>query len=169
MIYSFKDKKPVISENCFVAENATVVGDVIVGKGSSIWFGAVLRGDEENITIGEGSNVQDNAVLHCDGENPLTIGNYVTIGHGALVHGATVGDSVLVGMGAIVMSGAVIGENSVIGAGAVVTGNMVIPEGSVVVGVPAKVVKNTAEHNNTVNMLNASAYIYLSEIYSGQG
>lgn len=162
MICSLRGKKPTISEDCFIAENSTVVGDVAIGRNSSVWFGAVIRGDEEKITIGEGSNVQDNAVLHCEIGYPITIGNNVTIGHGAMVHSASVGDGVLIGMGAIVLSGAEIGESALIGAGAVVTENMVIPAGAVVVGIPAKVIKS----GHTANMSNADAYIYLKEEYS---
>lgn len=165
---SYKGKKPEISEICFIAENASVIGDVKIGPHTSVWFGAVIRGDEESIVIGENSNIQDNAVLHCDEGYPITIGDNVTVGHAAIVHGATIEDNVLVGMGAIVMNGAKIGKNSVIGAGAVCTENMVVPKGSVVVGIPAKVVKNSEEYNNSANTLNAVAYMDLAEEYAKQ-
>ncbi len=165
MIMHFKDKHPEIHDNCFVAESASVIGDVGIGKDSSVWFGAVIRGDEERIEIGAGSNVQDNAVLHCSIGYPMIIGDLVTIGHGAIVHGATIGDNVLVGMGAIIMNGAEIGADSVIGAGAVCTEHMVVPAGSVVVGVPAKVVKTDAEANRDMNKLNAVEYVALAEAY----
>lgn len=165
MIMRFKDQQPVIHESCFVAETASVIGDVAIGGQSSVWFGAVIRGDEERIEIGAGSNVQDNAVLHCTVGYPMKIGNMVTVGHGAIVHGATIDDNVLVGMGAIIMNGVEIGADSVIGAGAVCTENMVIPAGSVVVGVPAKVVKTAAEANREINSMNATEYMALAEEY----
>ncbi len=166
MIKPYNGIKPTIHESCFIAENASVIGDVCIGNNSSIWFGAVIRGDEDSIYIGENSNVQDNAVLHCDVGCPIKIGNFVTVGHGAIVHGATIGNNVLVGMGAVIMNGVKIGANSMIGAGAICTENMVIPNGSVVVGVPAKVIKNAEEHNKTLTTLNASAYVMLGEQYA---
>ena len=166
MIMLFKSIKPTIHETCFVAENASVIGNVQIGSKSSIWFGAVIRGDEDSIYIGENSNIQDNAVLHCDVGYPIKIGNFVTVGHGAIVHGAILGDNVLVGMGAIIMNGVEIGANSVIGAGAVCTENMVIPKGSVAVGIPAKVIKNADAHNKSLAMINAAAYVDLGEEYA---
>jgi len=166
MIKPYNGIKPTIHESCFVAENASVIGDVQIGSKSSVWFGAVIRGDEASIFIGENSNIQDNAVLHCDVGCPMKIGNFVTVGHGAIVHGATIGDNVLVGMGAIVMNGVEIGANSMIGAGAVCTEKMVIPNGSVVVGIPAKVIKNAEENNKSLIITNASAYVLLGEEYA---
>ncbi len=145
MIMDYKGKSPVIDKSAFVAENATVIGDVEIGADASVWFGAVLRGDEAPIRIGRGSNVQDNAVLHCDHCSPMSIGSNVTIGHGAIVHGATIGDNVLIGMGAIVLNGAKIGENCIVGAGAVVKENADIPANSMLVGVPAKIVRSLDE------------------------
>lgn len=165
MIMSFKEKKPVIHESCFIAENASVIGNVTLGGKSSVWFGAVVRGDHESISIGENSNVQDNAVLHCSGGYPMKIGNNVSIGHGAIVHGAVIGDNVIIGMGAIILNGVEIGANSVIGAGAVCTENMVVPNGSVAVGIPAKVVKNAEEYNRSMTALNAADYLELAEEY----
>lgn len=166
MLKSFKGKKPVISESCFVAENASVIGDVKIGAHSSVWFGAVIRGDYDNIVIGENSNVQDNAILHCSIDLPIKIGDNVSVGHGAIVHGATIEDNVLVGMGAVILDGAKIGENSLIGAGAVCTENMIVPRGSLVVGVPGKVIKNAEESNKTRNALNASEYLELAKEYT---
>lgn len=165
MIMSFKEKTPSIQESCFIAETAAVIGDVKLGSGSSVWFGAVIRGDEDSISIGENSNIQDNAVLHCDEGHPIKIGNLVTVGHGAIVHGATIEDNVIIGMGAIVMNGAEIGAASVIGAGAVCTENMIVPNGSVVVGIPAKVVKTAEEYNRSMTTLNAVAYVELGAEY----
>ena len=165
MVMSFKEKTPLIHESCFIAETAAVIGDVKIGSGSSVWFGAVIRGDEDGISIGENSNIQDNAVLHCDEGYPIKIGNSVTVGHGAIVHGATIADNVLIGMGAIIMNGVAIGSNSVIGAGAVCTENMIVPNGSVVVGIPAKPVKTAEEHNRSITSLNAAAYVELGAEY----
>jgi len=165
MIKSIRGKNPVISESCYIAESAAVIGDVRIGAHSSVWFGAVIRGDDDRIVIGENSNIQDNAVLHCTEGIPTIIGDNVTVGHGAIVHGAVIADNVLIGMGAIVMNGAKIGENSVIGAGAVCTEKIIVPEGSVVVGVPAKVVKNSADYNSSMNALNAAAYVDLAKEY----
>ncbi len=165
MIFTFKEKTPEVAENCFVAENASVIGSVRLGAKSSVWFGAVIRGDEDSITVGSGTSVQDNAVLHCDEGHPTTIGNGVTIGHGAVVHGCTVKDNALIGMGAVVLNGAVIGENAVVGAGAVVKENDIIPAGGVAVGVPAKVVKVAEDYNRSMNWLNAAVYVELGEEY----
>lgn len=140
-----------------MAENATIIGDVTVEKGASIWYGAVLRGDENHIAIGENSNVQDNATLHISAVNDLVLGKGVTVGHNAIVHGAKVGDSVLIGMGACVMDGAEIGDHCIIAAGALVTENSKIPAGSVCMGVPAKIVKTVTpeqiEHNHRLAQL----------------
>jgi len=166
MKISFKEKTPSVHGSCFIAETAAVIGDVNIGSGSSVWFGAVIRGDEDSVVIGENCNIQDNAVLHCDEGYPIKIGNSVTVGHGAIVHGATIADNVLIGMGAIIMNGAEIAANSVIGAGAVCTENMIVPQGSVVVGIPGKVVKTAEEHNRSMTALNAAAYVQLGEEYA---
>ena len=128
-----------IDKSVFIAEGARVIGDVTLGNNSSVWFNAVLRGDDDRIEVGEGSNIQDNCVLHCDKGNPTIVGKNVSVGHLALLHGCTVGDNSLIGMHATVMNGAVIGKNCVIGAGALVTGGTVIPDNSVAVGSPARV------------------------------
>ncbi|MGI5978834.1 MAG: gamma carbonic anhydrase family protein [Oscillospiraceae bacterium] len=165
MLVTFEGHTPEISPSCFVAENATIVGEVKIGANSSVWFGAVIRGDEDSITIGEDTSIQDNAVLHCNEGHAITVGNSVTIGHAAVVHGCKIGDNALIGMGAIVLNGAVIGENAVIGAGAVVRENDEIPAGAVAVGVPAKVVKVNEDYNRSMNSLNAAAYVQLAAEY----
>lgn len=124
-------------ENVFIADTAVVVGDVTLGKGVSVWFQAVVRGDEGPITVGENTNIQDAAILHAE----THIGKNCTIGHGAIVHGCTVGDNTLIGMGAIVLNGAKIGSDCIVGAGALVTGKMDAPDGSMILGSPAKVVR----------------------------
>ena len=132
-------REELIAADAFVASNATVLGEVHLGELASVWFGAVLRGDVAVIRVGSRSNVQDNAVVHGDPGFPVSIGDRVTVGHGAIVHGCTVEDDCLIGMRSVVMNGAVIGRGSVVGVGAVVTEGMVVPPGSVVLGVPAKV------------------------------
>jgi carbonic anhydrase/acetyltransferase-like protein (isoleucine patch superfamily) len=137
----FLGKKPRIGKGVFIAKTGTVVGDVTLGAHSSVWFGAVLRGDINRIVVGHHSNVQDNAVLHVADSFPCVVGNWVTVGHSAIVHACKVGDEVLVGMGAVILDGAVIGKQSLIGAKALVTQGTKIPPGSLVLGAPAKVVR----------------------------
>jgi len=137
------DKHPQFGKNCFVAPNATIIGDVIMGDDCSIWFNAVVRGDVHYIRIGNKVNIQDGAVIHCTYEkNPTNIGNNVSIGHNAIVHGCTVRDNVLIGMGAIVMDRCDIQSNTIIAAGSVVLEGTVVEEGSIYAGVPAKKVKD---------------------------
>lgn len=165
MIKDFAGKTPVIDESAFIAENATIIGDVTIGKGSSIWYSAVLRGDMCSISIGENSNIQDNATVHVGMKDAAVIGNGVTVGHNALVHGATIGDNVLVGMGSVVLDGAVIGENSIVAAGAVVTAKTVVPPNSLVAGVPASVVKELSPQQIMGNKMNAMGYSTLASKY----
>lgn len=146
VIKEVNGKYPQIPEDCFVAENATIIGDVTIGSQCSIWYNAVVRGDVHYIKIGNKVNVQDGAVIHCTYQkHPIEIGNNVSIGHNAIVHGCKVNDNVLIGMGAIVMDNCVIGSNSIIAAGAVVTQNTVVEPGSIYAGVPAKKVKEINE------------------------
>ena len=145
-ILSIQGKDPQFGENCFIAPNATIVGEVTMGNECSIWFNAVLRGDVHYIKMGNKVNVQDGAVIHCTYlKHPTTIGNNVSIGHNALVHGCTIHDNVLIGMGSIVMDGCVVHSNSVIAAGAVVLEGTMVEEGSIYAGVPAKKVKMVSE------------------------
>lgn len=141
MIYELDGHRPVIDPSAWVAPDANVIGQVTLAADSSVWFGATLRGDTEPVTIGAGSNVQENCVFHTDLGFPLTLGGNVTVGHKAMLHGCTVGDESLIGMGATVLNGAVIGKGCLIGAGALVTEGKVIEDGSLVVGAPAKVVR----------------------------
>ena len=145
------------------ASNATILGNVSIGKDSSVWYNAVIRSEEETIEIGQETNIQDQCVLHTDSGYPLQIGNRVTIGHGAIVHGCTIEDEVLIGMGAIVLNGACIGSHSIVGAGCVVPENMVIPQRSVVVGVPAKIIKEASESQISDILSNANHYVKLSK------
>lgn len=143
LIKSVNGKSPLIPEDCYVAENATIVGDVSFGASCSVWFNAVVRGDVNYIKIGNKVNIQDGAVIHCTYQKyPTIIGNNVSIGHNAIVHGCVVHDNVLIGMGAIIMDNCVIESNSIIAAGAVITQNTVVESGSIWAGVPAKKVKD---------------------------
>mgnify|MGYP000275853576 CR=1 FL=1 len=143
LIKSVNGKSPVIPEDCYVAENATIVGEVTLGHSCSVWFNAVIRGDVNFITIGDKVNIQDGAVIHCTyKKHPTIIGNNVSIGHNAIVHGCTIKDNVLIGMGAIVMDNCVIESNSIVAAGSVITQNTVVESGTIWAGVPAKKVKD---------------------------
>lgn len=157
-----------IDQSVFIAEGARVMGNLEVGQKSSIWFNAVVRADSDTIRIGEYSNVQDNAVLHIGRSHPMTIGDYVTIGHGAIVHGCEIGNNVMIGMGAIVMNGCKIGDNSIIGAGAVVTENKVVPANSLLVGCPAVVKKSVSPEQAEETKENALHYAELAEEYQKQ-
>ena len=139
---------PKFGDNCYLADNCTVVGDVVMGNDCSVWFTAVVRGDVHSIRIGNKVNIQDAAIIHCTYQKAsVSIGNNVSIGHRAIVHGCTVHDNVLIGMGAIVMDHAVIGENSIIAAGAVVLENTIVEPGSIYAGIPAKRVKDVDKEN----------------------
>ena len=143
LIKSVRGKTPIIGEDCYIAENATIVGEVTMGDQCSIWFNAVVRGDVHFIKMGNKVNVQDGAVIHCTYQKfPTTIGNNVSIGHNALVHGCTIKDNVLVGMGSIIMDDCIVESNSIIAAGAVVTQGTHVPAGSIFAGMPAKKIKD---------------------------
>ena len=158
MIYALDGREPKINAGSWVAPTAVLIGDVVLLDASSVWFGAVLRGDNEQILVGAGSNVQENAVLHTDMGFPLTIGSNCTVGHKALLHGCEIGDNCLIGMGATVMNGAKIGKNCLIGAGALITEGKVIPDGSLVMGAPGKVVRQLDDA--AIQGLRASALHY---------
>jgi carbonic anhydrase/acetyltransferase-like protein (isoleucine patch superfamily) len=140
MIRSFQGIKPTVPKSCFIEETAVVIGDIVMGEQCSVWFNAVIRGDVNYIRIGERTNVQDLCMLHVThGTHPLIIGNEVTIGHHVVLHGCTIQDRVLVGMGAIIMDGAVIGEDSVVGAGALIVEGTILPPKSLILGSPARI------------------------------
>ncbi len=154
---------PVLGANCFVAPNATIVGDVVMGDDCSIWFNAVVRGDVNSIRIGNKVNIQDGAVLHCTYQKTkVYLGNNVSVGHNAIVHGCTIHDNVLVGMGAIVMDNCEIGSNTIIAAGAVVTEGTVVPPGCIFAGVPAKKVKDISQEliNGEINRIATNYLMY---------
>ena len=150
----------------FVAGNATVIGNVAIGNQVGIWFGAVIRGDKDRIVIGDRSNIQDNCVVHTTKGFPVVLGCDVSVGHGAILHGCTLKDRVLVGMGAIVLNGATVGEDSLIGAGAVITEGMQVPANSVVVGVPGKIIKQTTDAQRDHIKNNARSYVVLAMEYA---
>lgn len=159
-------KTPVIHPNAYIAPNATVVGDVHIGAGSSVFFGSVLRGDREPITIGEDTNIQDNCVLHTDKGFPITIGRGCTIGHAAILHGCTIGDNTLIGMGAILLNGARVGRDCIVGAGALVPQGMEIPDGSLAFGSPAKVRRAMTAEEIESNRAAAAFYCREAEEYA---
>ncbi len=160
---------PKISKDVYISENATLVGNVEIGEGSNIWFGAVLRGDVCYIRVGKFSNIQDNAVIHVNYDVPTIIGDYVTVGHSAVVHGATISDYVIVGMGAIVLDRVKVGKYVIIGAGSVVPPGMEIPDGVLVLGVPAKVVRSLTNEEIKHIEKNAIDYVLLSKEMSKLG
>lgn len=166
MIYPFQDKTPRFPETVFIESSAQVIGDVEIGGFSSIWCGTVVRGDVHFIRIGDRTNVQDLSVLHVTRKtHPLLIGNEVTVGHHVTLHGCTVLDRVLVGMGAILLDGAVIGEGSIIGAGALVTEGMKIPPGSLALGAPARVKRALTKEESDFLSQSAQSYVDLAQIY----
>ena len=158
MIVTYNGKTPQIAPSAFVAENATLIGDVTVGENVTVWYGAVVRGDNAPIVIGDGSNVQDNATVHSDPDRPVTIGKNATIGHNAVVHGCTLSDGALVGMSAVILNGTVVGEYAIVGAGAVVTENKEIPPYSMVLGVPGKIVRTDRFDQKEANLASAAHY-----------
>ncbi len=160
--------KPQLPEDCYVAENATIIGDVIFGNSCSVWFNAVIRADVNSIRIGNKVNIQDGAVIHCTYQKHATvIGDNVSIGHNAIVHGCVIHDNVLVGMGAIIMDGCVVHENSIIAAGAVLTQNTIVASGSIYAGVPAKKVKDisASEFSGEIERI-ANNYVMYSKWYT---
>jgi carbonic anhydrase/acetyltransferase-like protein (isoleucine patch superfamily) len=165
VIKEVNGKYPQIPEDCFVAENATIVGDVVLGSQCSVWFNAVIRGDVNYIKIGDKVNIQDGAIIHCTYQkHPTEIGNSVSIGHNAIVHGCTVKDNVLIGMGAIVMDNCVIESNTIIAAGAVVTQNTVVESGTIYAGIPAKKVKdiNASDFAGEIGRISNNYVMYSS-------
>jgi carbonic anhydrase/acetyltransferase-like protein (isoleucine patch superfamily) len=144
-ILSYRGKQPQLGRDVFVAGSAQVIGEVVIGDESSVWFGSVLRGDINRVVVGHHTNIQDLSVCHVADEQACLVGNYVTVGHRSILHGCTVGDEVLVGMGAVVMNGVVVGEQSIIGAAALLTEGLQVPAGSLVYGSPAKVISRLGE------------------------
>lgn len=161
------DRRPRVADSAFVAPNATLVGSVVLEEGASVWYGAVLRADNEPITIGPRSNVQDGCAFHVDKGKPVVLGEGVSVGHNAVVHGATVEDHCLIGMGAVVMNGAVVGSESLVAAGALVTEGMQVPPRSLVAGVPAKVRRELTDEEVARLHRNAGIYEEHRELHRG--
>ncbi|WP_439489948.1 gamma carbonic anhydrase family protein [Algoriphagus sp.] len=169
LLLEVNGKKPVVGDSCWLAPNATVTGDVIMGNNCTVWFNAVVRGDVHEIRIGNDTNIQDGAVIHCTYQKAGTyIGNQVSIAHNAVVHGCTIHDRVLIGMGAIVMDGAVVHSGAVIAAGAVVLANTIVEANSIYAGMPAKKVKDTGEAMNEVISRTAKNYPMYASWYSSE-
>jgi carbonic anhydrase/acetyltransferase-like protein (isoleucine patch superfamily) len=166
LITGIGGKEPTIDGEAFVAPTASVIGDVTLQTGASLWYGAVARGDVERISVGAQSNIQDNCTLHADPGFPVTIGERVSVGHNAVVHGATVEDDCLIGMGATVLNGAVIGAGSLVAAQALVPQGMRVPPGSLVAGVPAKVRRELTEEERQGVTLNGTLYADLAQAHS---
>ncbi|WP_338566029.1 gamma carbonic anhydrase family protein [Microbacterium paraoxydans] len=158
-VLALPDRTPELDDTAFVADGARIVGAVSLGAGASVWYNAVIRGDSSPIVIGPGSNVQDNVSIHVDAGHPVLVGSRVSIGHNAVVHGCTIGDGSLIGMGAVVLSGAVIGEGCLIAGGAVVLGGTEVPPGSLVAGVPAKVRRALSDDERAALLANAAIYL----------
>jgi carbonic anhydrase/acetyltransferase-like protein (isoleucine patch superfamily) len=162
LVVSLGSKQPVLAQSALIAPNASLVGAVTLADDTSVWYGASLRADAEPITIGVGTNIQDNCIVHTDPGMPVLVGRGVSVGHGAILHGCTVEDGVLVGMGAVIMNGAVIGAGSLIAAGALVTEHTVIPAGSLVAGVPGKIRRMLDANTVEANGSNAHHYVELA-------
>ncbi|AZF15302.1 MULTISPECIES: gamma carbonic anhydrase family protein [unclassified Pseudomonas] len=167
-IYQYDTLIPVIHAETFIAQDATVIGNVTLAQGVSVWPQAVLRGDNEPIHIGQHSNVQEGAVLHADPGFALTVGEGVTIGHQAMLHGCTIGDGALIGIQAVVLNGAVIGSNCLVGAGAVVTEGKVFPDNSLILGAPAKVVRELTPEAIAGMHRNAADYVVKGQAYKAK-
>ena len=169
MIYRFENHMPELPEEYYIADSASVIGNVTLGSQSSIWFGAVLRGDIEPITLGERSNIQDNSVAHTGLGRPVVIGNDVTVGHKVMLHACTIGNNCLIGMGAILLDGCKIGDNCLVGAGALVKQNQEIPAGSLAVGSPARVIRKLSEEEISNIRKYAERYVALQTRYRNGG
>ena len=165
MIREFNGKKPDVSQAAFIAETAVIIGDVVLGKGVTIWYGAVLRGDTGPIRIGDNSNIQDNCVLHCDAGGGIDIGKNVLVGHSAIIHGCTIRDGSMVGMGSIIMNNAQIGEGTLVGAGALVTEGKSFPSGSLLLGSPAKIARQLTPEQREELKRDSDLYVTLGEMY----
>ncbi len=159
MIYQLEDKAPQFKGDYWIADNATLIGDVIVGNNVSVWYNAVIRADHQPITIGDDTNIQDACVLHVEGHIPLTIGNGVTVGHKVMLHGCEIGDNSLIGINAVVLNNAKIGKNCLIGANSLVPEGKEIPDNSLVMGSPGKVVRELSEEQIAGLKLSAAGYV----------
>jgi carbonic anhydrase/acetyltransferase-like protein (isoleucine patch superfamily) len=158
-IYQLNDRVPVIPASCYIAEGVTIIGSVVLGERVSIWFGAVLRGDNALISVGENSNIQEGAILHTDPGLELIVGPGCTVGHQAMLHGCTIGEGSLIGIQSVILNGAKIGKECLIGAGALITEGKVIPDRSVVMGAPGKIVRQLSDENASRLSMSAESYV----------
>jgi len=166
MIYALDDRKPVFKGEYFVAPNAAVIGSVVLERNASVWFNVTIRGDNDLVTLGENVNVQDGSVIHTDSGRPVVLARNVSIGHLVMLHGCTIGENSLIGIGAIILNKAVIGKNCLIGAGALVTEGKVIPDGSLVLGSPGKVVRSLTPEEIATNTWIADHYVERAATYN---
>ena len=167
-LYQLGDDAPQIAESAYVTNEATVIGKVTLGERTSVWPGATIRGDNEPIVIGNDVNIQDGAVLHVDPDCPLTLGDYVSIGHQVMLHGCTVGDRSLIGIQAVVMNKAVIGKDCLVGAGAIITEGKVFPDRTLILGAPAKVVRELSDKDVAFLLANAGFYVERQLMYKAK-
>lgn len=158
-LYQYGERIPSVHESVFIAPNASVIGSVVLAENVSVWFGATIRGDNDTITLGKNSNVQEGAVLHTDPGIALTVGENVTIGHQAMLHGCTIGDGSLIGIQAVILNGAVIGKECLVGAGAIVTERKVFPDRSLILGAPARVVRSLSDEDVAGLLKSAASYV----------
>jgi len=165
-LYTFENVRPKIDPSAYIAPTATIVGNVTIGKDSSVWFNCVVRGDADTIIIGEETNIQDLTMVHADQGKPTIVGNKVTVGHHCVLHGCIIEDNCLIGMGSIILNGAKIGRGSVVAAGAVVTEDTVVPSSSLIAGIPGKVKRTFEENSMGMGKLGARAYMELAKSYS---
>lgn len=165
MIYKFKNKKPKLFGNNFVAPSAEIIGNVEIDQGSSVWYNAVIRADIGAIKIGKNVSIQDGCILHTQQEIAISIGDDVAVGHGAILHSCTIGKNCIIGMGAILLTGSKIGDNCIVGAGCVITEGTIIPSESIVMGIPGKVIKQVTEEHKTRIKRNIEEYIRLNKEY----
>lgn len=165
MIKEFQGFNPIIHKTCYISESVDIIGNVVIENNANIWFGTRIRGDMNKITIGENTNIQENSVIHVDSHCGTYIGYDVTIGHGAIIHGCTIHNNVLIGMGSIVLNDAIIGKNTIIGAGALIPQGKKIPEGVLCLGSPAKVIRNLTEEEIIQIKISSDNYVNLSKKY----
>lgn len=167
-LYSLDGVAPQVADSAWVADSAQVMGQVELGADSSVWFGAVVRGDTDRISIGKGTNIQDASVLHADHGKPLTIGDNVTVGHQVMLHGCTIGDNSLIGMNAVVLNGAKIGNNCLVGAGALVTEGKAFPDHMLIIGAPAKAVRQLTAEEIAALQASADSYVKRGQLFKTQ-
>lgn len=166
MLVSYKQYKPKIEKNAFISENSTIIGRCFIGEDCSIWYNAVLRADVNEILIGKGTNIQDGCIIHCDDDAGTIIGENVTVGHNAIIHGCTIGTNCLIGMGSTILDGVVIGDNVIVGANSLITSGKTIPSGVLVMGSPAKVVRELTSEEIEGIRKSVKGYIKLSREYA---